>query len=92
MGAFLTAKSIAAKSMIAEKQRTATEHRHHDIHPAVIIEVAESGPAASHGSVRSTTDTFKAAATIQREHRRLRGMKGGIDLFDVIHDVALRYE
>src|SRR5258708_18509937 len=65
----------AAKSAIAEKQRTAAENGHHYVHPAIIVEVAESGSAASHWRIGSARDAFEAAAMIHREHGKLQRME-----------------
>src|ERR1700728_317921 len=76
-------------SIIYEYLRTAAQFGCDRVHPSVIVEVAERRTTSCNRNCAARVRLLEPAVAIEREQRRFQVMERRIQLFDIVHDVAL---
>src|SRR6266403_425691 len=83
---------MATGGAFEEQQRRTAESRQNNIHKTVVVDVAEGRAARGNGSGHAGIGAFEMAIMIQREQRQFLISQRGVDLLDIVEDVALRHE
>src|SRR5271156_309616 len=77
---------------IHEHLRMATQIGHHDILPAIVVQVAKRGATRGYRIRAPGVNAFEAAIMVHRQKRQFKVVKRGIDLFHIVQHMALGYE
>src|SRR6266436_1169675 len=83
---------MLAPAAIQQQNGRTAERCYEDVHPAVVVDVAEGGSAGSQRRGHARVRALETAAAIQRKQRQLLVVQRGVNLLDIIENVALRDE
>ena len=85
-------KPVHLATTVQKHLRMAAQRGHHNILPAIIIQVAECCPTACPRDRRARISSFEAATVIHRQQWRFKIMQRRVDLLDVIQHMPLSDE